>query len=125
MCSQKSVSSLGKKLGVELTLDMLQRRGVPLVNGCFLCQQCEESANHLLLHYSITRILWELHFSLFGATWIMSGFVLALHGSCRALFEIWFWAGKALLLAREERKYGKQLLLACFGQCGRLEIELC
>ena len=38
MCSQKSVSSLGKKLRVELTLDMLQMRGVPLVNRCFLCQ---------------------------------------------------------------------------------------
>ena len=34
-------------LCVELTLDMLQRRGVPLVNRCVLCQQCEESANHL------------------------------------------------------------------------------
>ena len=55
----------------------------------------------------------------------MSGSVLALHGSCWALFERWFWTGKALLLAREERKYGKQLLLACFGQRGRLEIELC
>ena len=25
---------------------------------------------------------------------------------------------------REERKFGKQFLLACFGQCERLEIEL-
>ena len=43
-----------------------------LANRCFLCQQREESVDHLLLHYSKTRVLWELLFSLFGATWIMS-----------------------------------------------------
>ena len=63
--------------GRILTLDMLQRRGVPLVNRWFLCQQCEESTNHFLLLF------------------------LALHGSCRAPFGKCFWTGKALLLARE------------------------
>ena len=60
--------------------------------------------DYLLLHCSKTRVLWELLFSLFGFNWIISR--------------------KVLLLEREERKFGEQLLLACFGQCGRLEIEL-
>ena len=43
--------------------------------------------------------------------------------TCHSQCERCFWVGKVLLLAREGRKFGKQLL-ACFGQCGRLEIEL-
>ena len=99
--------------GRILTLDKLQRRSISLVNRCFLCQEAEELVDHLLLHCSKTRVLWELLFSLFGVNWIILGSV-----------RICFWVGKVLLLEREERKFGKQLLLACFGQCGRLEIEL-
>ena len=36
-----------------------------------------------------------------------------------------FWVRNVLLLAREERKFGKQLVLTCFGPYERLEIELC
>ena len=40
---------------------------------CFLCQQRQESVDHLLLHCTKIRVLWELLFSLFGVTLIMSG----------------------------------------------------
>ena len=58
-----------------MTLDKLQRRGISLVNRCFLCQEAEELVDHLLLHCRKTRVLWELLFSLFGVNWIISGSV--------------------------------------------------
>ena len=57
--------------GRILTLDKLQRRGIYLVNRCFLCQEAEELVDHLLLHCSKTRVLWELLFPLFGVNWII------------------------------------------------------
>ena len=56
--------------GKVLTLDQLQRKGFALANRCFLCQEVEERANHLLLHCAITRVLWDFLFSLFGIPWV-------------------------------------------------------
>lgn len=66
---------LGISLGENLILDKLQRRGIALVNKCYLCQQSEELVEHLLIHCSKARLLWELLFPLFGTTWIMLGFL--------------------------------------------------
>ena len=52
--------------GKFLTLDQLYKIGFVLANRCFLCQECEETVNHLLLHCAKTRELWELLFALFG-----------------------------------------------------------
>ena len=52
--------------GRILTFDKLQRRGISLVNRCFLCQEADKLVDHLLLHCSKTRVLWELLFFLFG-----------------------------------------------------------
>ena len=44
--------------GKILTVDMLMKRGCPLVNRCFLCKNSEESADHILIHCNKTRQLW-------------------------------------------------------------------
>ena len=49
-----------------LTQDQLKRRGWILANRCCLCCAEEESINHILVHCSKTKILWDLVFSLFG-----------------------------------------------------------
>ena len=71
--------------GKALTLDQLKRRGWSLANRCFLCLVEEESINHILIHYTKIRVLWELIFALFGVMWVLQSFVretlLGWHGS--------------------------------------------
>ena len=54
-----------------LTLDQLKRRGWTLANRFFFCLVEEESTNHILIHCTKTRVLWELLFTLFGVTWVL------------------------------------------------------
>ena len=49
-----------------LTQDQLKRRGWILANRCCLCCVEEETINHILVHCSKAKILWDLVFSLFG-----------------------------------------------------------
>ncbi|WKA02253.1 hypothetical protein VitviT2T_020466 [Vitis vinifera] len=53
-----------------LTLDRLQRRGWHLPNCCFLCGCAEESVNHILIHCTVVRALWELVLGLVGVKWV-------------------------------------------------------
>ena len=53
--------------GKILTLDRLQKRGWQLPNCCFLCGCEEENVNHILLHYIVVRVLWEIVLALFRA----------------------------------------------------------
>ena len=46
--------------GKVLTLDQLKRRGWTLANRCFLCLVEEESIDHILIHCSKSKVLWEL-----------------------------------------------------------------
>ena len=48
----------------------MQKRGWALANRCFLCQTCEESIDHLLLHCEKTREVWMLLLFLFGVSWV-------------------------------------------------------
>ncbi|KAL6314646.1 hypothetical protein AAG906_026990 [Vitis piasezkii] len=57
--------------GKVLTLDQLKRRGWAIANRCFLCCAEEESINHIIIHCSKARVLWELVFVLFGVTWVL------------------------------------------------------
>lgn len=54
-----------------LTLEILQRRGIQTSSTCFLCQQEEETNEHLFLHCVITRQLWQLFIALAGIVWVM------------------------------------------------------
>ena len=54
--------------GKVLILDKLQKRGWQLPNRCYLCGQADETVNHLLLHCSVISSLWEIIFSLMGAS---------------------------------------------------------
>ena len=53
-----------------LSLDRLQKRGWQLPNRCFLCGCEEENVNHILLHCTVVRALWEIAFALFGVQWV-------------------------------------------------------
>ena len=57
-------------LGKVLTLDQLKRRGRALANRCFLCGEEEETIDHLLIHCSKARILWDLLLAIFGVSWV-------------------------------------------------------
>ena len=56
--------------GKVLTLNRLQKRGWQLPNQCFLSGSEEENVNHLLIHCTVARVLWEIVLGLFGAQWV-------------------------------------------------------
>ena len=56
--------------GKVLTLDRLQKRGWQFPNRCFLCGCEEETVNHILLHCTVVRVLWEIVLVLFGIQWV-------------------------------------------------------
>ena len=58
-------------MGKALTLDLIQKRGWALANRCFLCHEKEEIIDHLLLHCTKTRVLWELFFTLIRVSWVL------------------------------------------------------
>ena len=53
-----------------LTLDYLKRRGRVLTNRCFLCEEEEESIDHLLVHCSKAKVLWDHLLGLVGVSWV-------------------------------------------------------
>ncbi|RVX21022.1 hypothetical protein VitviT2T_011245 [Vitis vinifera] len=53
-----------------LTLDRLQRRGLQLPNRRFLCGCEEESVNHILIHCTVVRVLWDIVFGLVDVKWV-------------------------------------------------------
>ena len=53
-----------------LTLDQLKRRGIPLANKCFLCEHVEETIDHLLIHCSRAKMLWDLLLSIIDSNWV-------------------------------------------------------
>ena len=56
--------------GKILTIDMLMKRGCPLVNRCILCKDSEESADHILIHCDRRRQLWTMLLTTFGLVWV-------------------------------------------------------
>ena len=56
--------------GKVLTLDQLKRRGIPLANRCFLCEEKEETIDHLLIHCSRAKMLWDLVLAITDTKWV-------------------------------------------------------
>ena len=94
--------------GKVLTLDQLQRRGHFLANRCFLCLSEVETVDHLLLHCAKTRVLWNLLFSLFGVSWILS---------CSVKETLLGWHG--LFVGKARKILGKRPPYVYFGQYRR------
>ena len=62
--------------GKVLTIDQLKRRGMTLVNRCFMCEDDEENIDHLLIHCKTAKMLWNLFLSIFGIRWVFPKSVL-------------------------------------------------
>ena len=62
--------------GKVLTLDHLKRRGMNFANRCFMCEEEEETIEHLLIHCNLAKILWNLFLSIVGISWVFPQSVL-------------------------------------------------
>ena len=62
--------------GKVLTLDQLKRRGITFANRCNMCEEEEETIDHLLIHCKIAKMLWDLFLSIVGISWFFPQSVL-------------------------------------------------
>jgi hypothetical protein len=72
--------------GKILTVDNLRRRGMVVVNRCWLCEADRESVDHLLLHCRAARALWNAFLARFGLCWVMPS-------SVKELLASWWSSG--------------------------------
>ena len=86
-----------------LTLNRLQKKGWQLPNCCFLCGCEEEIVNHILIHYTVARVLWDIVLGLFGAQWVF------LETVKEVLFS---WRGS--FVEKKRKKIWKSILLYIF-----------
>jgi hypothetical protein len=71
-----------------LTIDNLRRRGMIVVNRCWLCESDGETVDHLLLHCGVANALWNVILSWFGLCWVMPS-------SVKELFACWWSGGRS------------------------------
>ena len=62
--------------GRVLTLDQLKRRGMTFANRCFMCEEEEETIDHLLIHCKFAKMLWDLLLSIVGISWVFPNTIL-------------------------------------------------
>ena len=78
--------SWSTSLGKILTTDNLRKQRVLVLDWCYMCKNCGESVDHLLLHCPITCELWSLVLCLFGTHWVMPLKVIGLFESWQGMF---------------------------------------
>ncbi|KAG6698035.1 hypothetical protein I3843_08G001900 [Carya illinoinensis] len=57
--------------GKILTIDQLRKRGLVIMDWCFMCKHNAESVDHLLLHCDTVNVLWYEIFLRLGIAWAM------------------------------------------------------
>ena len=55
---------------IILTMDQLKKRGRALANICYLCDEGEETVDHLLVHCPMARAVWKLLLVIFRVSWV-------------------------------------------------------
>ena len=65
-------------IGNIQTIDNLRKRGMIVVDWCVMCKKEAESANHLLLHCEMAKVLWDGVFGKVGLCWVMPEAVMDL-----------------------------------------------
>ena len=61
------------------TIDNLCKKGIIVLDWCYMCKRCEESVDHLLLYCPIAFEMWSLVLCLFGLLWVMPRKVIGLN----------------------------------------------
>ena len=89
--------------GKVLTLDRLQRRGWHLPNRCFLCGCEEETSNHILIHCTVAKSLWDIILALCGVQWVFPN-------SVKEVLRSW----KGSFVGRKRKKVWKSIPLFIF-----------
>ena len=56
--------------GRVLTLDQLKCWKRVLANRCYLCEEDEETIEHLLVHCKKAKMLWDLFLLIVGTNWV-------------------------------------------------------
>ncbi|KAJ9709030.1 hypothetical protein PVL29_000829 [Vitis rotundifolia] len=89
--------------GKILTLDRIQRRGWQLANCCFLCGCTEENVNHILVHCTVARTLWDIVLALVGVHWAFPEKVKEV---------LWSWRGS--FVGRKRKRIWNSIPLCIF-----------
>ena len=95
-----------------MTLDRLQKRGWQLPNRCFLCACEEENVNHILIHCTMVRVLWDLVLGLFGVQWAFP----------ETVKEVLF-SGRNFFVGKKGKNFGIPFRYLFFGRFGRKRID--
>ena len=69
--------------GRVLTLDQLKCWRRVLANRCYLCEEDEETIEHLLVHCKKAKMLWDLFLLIVGTNWVFPSSVLHTLLSCK------------------------------------------
>ena len=90
-------------MGAEsLLLTNFKKGGIILANRCFLCEEEEETVNHLLLHCLMAKLLWNLFLDIVGIQWVfpcsVKGTLLSWHDSFVGKKQLKAWMADPLSL---------------------------